>query len=125
MNEDKATGCAWPPTLVEEKIAEAIINLAAVILFESLGLMSGSANDNIGAEVDEMAEKLDLIAGGRVGIVAGGVFGGEDVTVTFVVLNVDDDEVSALFGGSDIGGGFFFGVEIGAWRIVERVAAGG
>ena len=125
VNEDEAAGGAGPPILVKEEVAEAVINGAAAVELVGLGLMGGGANDEIGAEVNEMAEEADLVAGGGVGIVAGGILGSIDVFIAFVVLDVNDHEITTGFGGGDVVCGGFFYVEIGAGGGVGGVAAGG
>ena len=45
MDEDEATGGARPPDLIEEEVAETIIDGAVAVEFVGLGLVSGGAND--------------------------------------------------------------------------------
>lgn len=118
MDEDEAASSTGPGTLIEKEVAKAVVNITIVILLESLRLMGGGANDDVGAVVDKGAEKIDLIASGRIGIVAGGVFASVDVFVALIVLYIDNDEVSTFFGGGDVGLGFGRGVKIGTRSIV-------
>ena len=87
--------------------------------------MGGSSDDDVGAEVDETAEETNLVTSGRAGIVAGRIFAGIDIAITFEELDIDDDKVSTFLRGGDVGLGFLVGVKIGAGGIVVGVTAGG
>ena len=52
MGQNEGALGAGPVSLVEEKVAETIINWFAIIKFESLRLVSLGADDHVGAEVD-------------------------------------------------------------------------
>ena len=66
-----------------------------------------------------------MVASRGVGVVAGGVFVGASVGVAFVILNIDDDEITAGLSGGNVARGLFFGVEVGAWGVISSVTASG
>lgn len=115
VGEDDATSGAWPIGLVEEKIAESIINGVILIELESLGLVRLRADDDVGAEIDEFAEKLGLPRYGGVARRHLGAFCW--VGVTFEILQIDDDSVATGFGGGNVGFGGGFVVDVGAWIV--------
>lgn len=123
MRQNEAAGGAGPVNLVEEKITKTIINRFVVIKFVSLGLVGGSADHHISAEVDEMAEKV-LLA--RDGGVAGGHFGAIiGISITFKILDINNYKISVGFGGGDIIGGVGFVVDVGAGVIAGGALAVG
>ena len=71
VGENEGAGGARPPRLIEEEVAEAVVDGAVAVEFEGLGLVGGGADDEVGAEVDQVAEEADLVAGAGVGEVAG------------------------------------------------------
>lgn len=60
MDEDETASGAGPPDLVEKEVAEAVIDSTITVELESLRLVGGGADDDIGAEIDEMTEKGGL-----------------------------------------------------------------
>ena len=99
--------------MVEEKIAEPIVNRFAVIQFVCLWLMSGSTHNHVSAHVNETSEKFGLSRNWRI---ASGIFLAViRIAIALGVLDVYDDVVPFGFSFGDLLTSERFVIDIGAW----------